>query len=109
MFNYFLVIFTVMLSTSALASLEQPKVCITHGDCQDYYGTQQTQKCLIVKTGTSYNGEVTCSVRCYSVVAGSYCERAEDSVYGLCKLERFPMPIFNPADPSRCDTAIDPL
>lgn len=109
MFKRTLTIIVLMLSSSAFANPEQPRVCISHGDCQDYYGTQKTQKCFIVKTGSSYNGEVTCNVRCYSVVAGSLCKRVEGSIYGLCKVESFPRPIFNPSDPNRCDIAIDPL
>lgn len=80
--------------------------CINHGDCQT--NTQASTSCFIVKTGTDFNGNVTCSLRCYSVDLGQYCHKEDDKFFGLCKEEEhLDMPVFNREDPNRCDSAID--
>lgn len=80
--------------------------CITHGECQDQFSPQRVNACFIVKTGTSPGGEVYCSLRCYSVLAGNYCDKRPHEMVGLCRRETFQMPDFNPGNPD-CSNAID--
>jgi hypothetical protein len=101
---------SLFLTTFSMKTFAENQVaCMSHGDCQAVYGTQNGTKCFIVKTGQDSLGNLTCTLRCYSVQLGSSCLEVEGSAYGLCKREQFDMPMFDPADPNRCDSAIDPL
>lgn len=84
------------------------EICMTHGDCQDIRAVEDGVRCYIVKTGTTPSGEQLCSQRCYRSKLGSYCKSIEGEDFGYCKHEKdTPIPTFDPADPNRCDTAID--
>ena len=96
----------VLLSISLMASEEYPQTCITHGECQKSLGTVTSPMCLIVNTGTNASGEVTCTVRCISAVAGSYCDKPDDYQYGFCMRETFDMPNFDPSNPD-CSRAVE--
>jgi hypothetical protein len=61
------------------------------------------QECFIVKTGVNNTGATTCALRCYNRLKHGDCKS------GQCTPPLTPsVPIFNPADPNRCDAAIDP-
>ncbi len=98
-----LILLITLFSSSAFAHDR----CYTQGDCQKST-TASDQMCVIASTGTDHFGNATCALRCVSVNLGSYCHFFKDEIYGVCRDEkRFPMPIFNPADPKRCDNAVD--
>lgn len=82
-----------------LCSKPSGQMCIAKEWCQQ----EAVQECFIVKTGTDGNGNVTCGVRCYNRLRHGDCKN------GICTPPVQPqMPVFNPADPNRCDNAIDP-
>lgn len=66
-------------------------------------------KCFIVKTGFDTQGAVTCALRCYTVQEHGECQSSGTSAIGTCSspVQEDP-PVFNPADPNRCEDAIDP-
>ena len=82
-----------------------PQLCWTHGQCQTSMPTPGS-KCYIIKTGTSGDGSVTCSLRCYTLPMGSTCEQVPGYGFGVCKTESYTVPKFDPND---CSSAIDPI
>ncbi len=79
--------------------------CIAKEWCMKHPVTQ----CYIVNTGFDAQGQKTCALRCYTYEKHGDCQSSSGSVVGVCVPPEQPsMPVFNPADPNRCDTAIDP-
>jgi hypothetical protein len=64
---------------------------------------ETVRECFIIKTGSNSVGESTCELRCYNRLKHGDCRN------GTCTPPEPPQdPVFNPADPNRCDQAIDP-
>lgn len=74
--------------------------CITSEFC----AAKSVNKCQVVKTGgVDASGNPACRLNCYRV------EINGDCINGTCREASDPIiPIFNEADPNRCDNAIDP-
>lgn len=74
--------------------------CITKEFCQEKFVNQ----CQIVKTGgLDANGNPDCRLNCYRVAVKGDC------VDGVCREPEQPTPpAFDPSDPNRCATAINP-
>jgi len=82
-----------------LCSKASGQQCIASEWCMKHPVTQ----CFIVKTGIDVLGTDTCALRCYTF------EKFGDCQNGICKPPPQPdMPVFNPDDPNKCATAIDP-
>lgn len=70
---------------------------------KEFCAQSVVQECYIVKTGTDNTGATTCALICYNRL------KFGDCLNGLCVPPLQPtVPVFNPADPNRCDSAIDP-
>jgi hypothetical protein len=96
----------ILLSSFSLFASEEtltPKLCYTHGQCQDSL-PEIGYKCFIVKLGTNPNGSPACTLRCPSMPMGSYCENIQGHAFGICKKESYSIPAFDPND---CSNAID--
>jgi hypothetical protein len=107
-FLFLLVFSSLNLNLNANEVNERPFACLSHGECQDLTSTMSGQRCLLVKTGYDVSGNVTCTVRCYPVSRGVFCRPLEDSVFGFCEREEFPVPQLDRMNPN-CDGALDPL
>jgi len=92
------------LSILATEEIQSPKICYTHGQCQTE-APEYGPRCLLVKTGSTVNGNSSCSIRCPSIPIGSYCEPVVGHIWGVCKKESYPMPSLDSVD---CSSAIDP-
>jgi hypothetical protein len=103
-----IVLSLAFISSTTFASNQYGETCLTHGQCQELVPVELGHKCLIVKTGVSPRGKVTCALRCYPVVMGSYCKKFVGSQIGICKKEKYQVPRFDASKPN-CDSAIDPF
>lgn len=73
--------------------------CIAKEWCQK----ETVTRCFIVKTGFDSQNQTTCALRCYTT------QEYGDCMNGTCVSGPKPeIPVFNPNDPNRCDTAYDP-
>lgn len=90
----------------SLGEVKRPDICYNHGECQEKLGVEYGQRCFIVKTGLSENGQITCSLQCYDMPLGSYCRSIRDEMFGICEKEYYSVPHFNPEFPD-CSNAID--
>lgn len=73
--------------------------CIAKEWCQKETVTQ----CFIVKTGFDSQNQTTCALRCFTT------QEHGDCMNGTCVAGPKPdIPVFNPNDPNRCDSAYDP-
>lgn len=82
-----------------LCSKPAGQACIS----KEFCAQSVVQECLIVKTGTDNTGSPTCALRCYNRL------KYGDCLGGVCIPPTVPdVPTFNPADPNRCDNAVDP-
>ena len=82
-----------------LCSKSPGQTCVAQDWCQKV----DLRKCLIVKTGISVTGKQECGLRCYNVPTFADCRD------GMCVPPRpFSVPAFDPLDPNRCNSAIDP-
>ena len=104
----FFILVTTLLSLASYG-VDYGELCSTHGECQELYPVENGQKCFKVKTGTTANGEITCSIRCYYLPVGSYCKKFSGSEVGKCVKEKFDIPVIDYNDPHACNDAIDPL
>ena len=101
-----LLVITLLFSFSIFANEAnlQPELCWSHGQCQSNQPVTGV-KCFIVKLGHNPDGSLACSLRCSSMLMGSYCEPVQAHAFGICKTENFPIPSFDPND---CSKAVDP-
>jgi hypothetical protein len=104
-----LLISLLTLMSATVLSANHDQTCLSHGDCQALTPTTPSYQCFIINTGTDNQGNKTCALRCYSADEGSFCVKAAGKVVGLCERENFSVPIFDQADPNRCQSAIDPI
>jgi hypothetical protein len=82
-----------------LCSKSPGQTCVAQDWCQKV----DLRKCLVVKTGISVTGKQECGLRCYNVPTFADCRD------GMCVPPRpFSVPAFDPLDPNRCNSAIDP-
>lgn len=88
-----------------LCSKPSGQACIAKEWCMKHPVT----KCYIVNTGFDAQGQKTCALRCYSYEEHGDCRSNAGGVVGVCvPPEQQEQPVFNPADPNRCDDAINP-
>ena len=82
-----------------LCSKSAGQTCVAQEWCQKV----DLRKCLVVKTGISVTGKQECGLRCYNVPTFAECRD------GMCVPPTpYAVPAFDPLDPNRCNTAIEP-
>jgi hypothetical protein len=70
---------------------------------KEWCAQESIEECKIVKTELNEDGSQNCALRCYHRLTYGDCTN------GICLPPATPtIPIFNPADPNRCDDAVDP-
>jgi hypothetical protein len=84
--------------TAVLCSKSPGQQCVAKEFCRK----ENISQCLIVKTGTDAQGQLTCALRCFNVPTHGNC------LDGVCTPPSTPaIPNFDPANPD-CTTAVDP-
>lgn len=70
---------------------------------KDWCAKQPVNRCFIVKTGVDSQGEVQCSLQCFTNPESGDCKN------GVCVAPKTPeRPVYDPTDPNRCSDACDP-
>lgn len=88
-----------------LCSKPSGQACIAKEWCMKHPVT----RCFIVNTGLDAQGQRTCALRCYTYEEFGECRASSGGVVGVCvPPDPVAQPVFNPADPNRCDDAINP-
>lgn len=106
--KFFMMLAAIVFSFSSFSQDQFGKLCFNHGQCQVEYGVVDETRCLKIRTGIDYNGNRTCTIRCYNLPVGYFCKKLRDD-QGVCKRESYKMPTLDPANPDCSDAVYPPL
>ena len=90
-----------------LSTLAYGENCVSHGQCQKNHELKERTFCALVEYGIDpMNGDLLCTVRCYTVPMGYYCAKPPGKLSGKCKAEYYPSPRIDSVPQRDCSNAL---
>ena len=93
--------YLLLILTSAVFA--QDKYCLSHAQCQDF--TQESTACYLIQEEDYSEKNQKCSIRCFEITVGSFCNFEKGKNYGVCKDENYKQSQQD-LDSSNCSEAV---